>query len=138
MRTPIRKAATVLLAFLFLTTLALAAKKFPMTAATIVPGARGVVDIDKDKNGNTRVNMDVQFLAKPESLTPPASVYIVWLQEKDGSPDNQGQLRVDKKLKANFKTVTPAKSFDLFVTAERDSAIKSPTGAEVLRAAIQP
>ena len=135
---PMRKASNVLLTIVFFSAIALAAKKFPMTAATIVPGARGVVEIDKDKNGNTRVNMEVQFLANPESLTPPATVYIVWLQEKDGSADNQGQLKVDKKLKANFKTITPAKSFDLFVTAERDSTIKAPSGAEVLRAAIQP
>jgi hypothetical protein len=45
---------------------------------------------------------------------------------------------VDKKLKASFKTITPAESFDLFVTTERDSTIKAPSGAEVLRAAIQP
>ena len=133
-----RKASKAFLTIVFFITIAFAAKKFPMTAATIVPGARGVVDIDKDKNGNTRVNMEVRFLANPESLTPPATVYVVWLQEKDGSPDNQGQLKVDKKLKANFKTITPAKSFDLFVTAERDSTIKAPSGAEVLRAAIQP
>jgi hypothetical protein len=133
-----RKASSVLLTIVFFAISSLAAKKFPMTAATIVPGARGVVEIDKDKNGNTRVNMEVQFLANPESLTPPASVYVVWLLQKDGSPENQGQLKVDKKLKANFKTVTPVKSFDLFVTAERDSTIKVPNGAEVLRATIQP
>lgn len=133
-----RKASSVFLTIVLFATLAVAARKFPMTAATIVPGARGVVEIDKDKNGNTRVNVQVQFLAHPDRLTPPATVYVVWLQEKDGAADNQGQLRVDKKLKATFKTITPAKSFDLFVTAERDAAIKTPSGAEVLRAAIQP
>jgi hypothetical protein len=132
------KTSNALLTIVLFSTIAIAAKKFPMTAATIVPGARGVVEIDKDKNGNTRVNVEVQFLAKPESLTPPATVYVVWLQEKDGSAENQGQLRVDNKLKASFKTTTPAKSFDLFVTAERDSAVKTPSGAEVMRAAIQP
>lgn len=133
-----RKALGALLAIVLFSTIAIAAKKFPLTAAAIVPAARGAVEIDKDKNGNTRVNMEVQFLAKPDSLTPPESVYVVWLQEKDGSPDNQGQLKVDNKLKASFKTITPAKSFDLFVTAERDAAVKTPTGAEVMRATIQP
>lgn len=135
---PMRKLSTVFSIIALLATIALAAKKFPLTAASIVPGARGAVEIDKDTNGNTRVNMNVRFLARPERLTPPATVYVVWLQESNGSPDNQGQLRVDKKLKANFKTITPAKSFDLFVTAERDPDVKSPSGSEVLRAAIQP
>ena len=121
----------------FLCTLAYAAKKYPMTAATIVPAARGEVLVDKDKNGNVRLNMKVEFLAAPESLTPPAVVYVIWLQDLGGSPENQGQLRVDKKLKANFKTVTPSKNFDLSVTAEKDASVKAPTGPEVLKATVQ-
>ena len=118
--------------------MATAAKKFPMTAASIVPSARGQVEIDKDKNGNVRVNMTVEYLANPENLTPPSTVYIVWLQDKGGSPENQGQLKVTKKLTAAFKTVTPSKNFDLFVTGERDAGAKSPSGPEVLRTAVQP
>jgi hypothetical protein len=109
-----------------------------MTASSIVPAARGRIEIDADKNGNVRVNMTVAHLANPENLTPPASVYVVWLQDRGGNPENQGQLRVDKKLTASFKTVTPSKNFDLFVTAERDASAKAPSGAEVLRATIQP
>jgi hypothetical protein len=133
-----RKVYWVCLTLALFCTLAAAAKKFPMTAASIVPSARGQVEIDKDKNGNVRVNMTVEYLADPEKLTPPSAVYVVWLQEKGGNPENQGQLRVDKKLAAAFKTVTPSKSFDLFVTGERDAAAKSPSGPEVLRTSIQP
>src|SRR5580658_10491696 len=50
--------------------LAYAAKKYPMTAASIVPGARAEVAISKDKNGNTRLKMRVQHLANLENLTP--------------------------------------------------------------------
>jgi hypothetical protein len=60
------------------------------------------------------------------------------LVDKGGSPENQGQLKVDKKLAANFRTVTPSKSFDLFVTGERDAGVKVPSGPEVLRTAVQP
>jgi hypothetical protein len=59
------------------------------------------------------------------------------LQEKGGNPENQGQLKVDKKLKARFQTVTPYKNFDLFVTGERDAGAKVPSGPEVLRTAVQ-
>ena len=82
--------------------------------------------------------MSVEHLASPQNLTPSAAVYVVWLQERGGDPQNQGQLKVDKNLKASFETVTPAKSFELFVTGERDESIKAPTGVNILRTAIQP
>ncbi len=113
------------------------AKKFPMTADSIVPGARGDVEVGKDKNGNTKLKMSVQHLARPDKLTPPKAIYIVWLQERNGNPESQGQLKVDKNLKASFETVTPSRNFDLFVTAEQDATGKAPSGAEVLRASIQ-
>src|ERR1019366_3809999 len=133
-----RKLCTIGLTFALACAVAYAAKKYPMTAASIVPGARAEVEISKDKNGNTRVKMTVQHLANLENLTPRASAYIIWLQERGGNSENQGQLKMDKNLKATFETVTPLKSFDVFVTAEQDSRVKGPSGPEVLRATIQP
>lgn len=114
------------------------AKKFPLTAAPSVPAARGDVQIGRDKNGNTKFKIKVQHLATPESLTPPRTVYVVWLQERSGNAEPQGQLRVDKKLNASFEGVTPAKNFDIFITAEQEAAPKAPAGAEILKATIQP
>ena len=133
-----RKLYTICLTFALLSTLAYAAKKYPMTAASIVPGARAEVAINKDKNGNTKLNMTVQGLANLENLTPRASAYVVWLQERGGNAENQGQLKMDKNLKATFETTTPFKSFEVFVTAEQDARGKGPNGPEVLRATIQP
>jgi hypothetical protein len=133
-----RKLYTICVTFALLCTVAYADKKYPMTAAPIVPGARAEVVISKDKNGNTRLKMTVQHLANLENLTPRATAYVVWLQERGGNSENQGQLKMDKNLKATFETVTPFKSFDVFVTAEQDSRIKSPSGQEVLKATIQP
>jgi len=133
-----RRLYAVCLTFALLCTLAFAAKKYPMTAASIVPGARAEVEISKDKNGNTRLKMTVQHLANLENLTPRASAYVVWLQERGGNAENQGQLKVDKKLKATFGTVTPFKSFEVLVTAEQDARGKSPNGPEILKATIQP
>ena len=75
-----RKLNKVGLAFALLCTLAYAAKKYPMTVAPTVPGARAEVSISKDKNGNTRLQMKVQRLANLENLTPRASAYVVWFQ----------------------------------------------------------
>ncbi len=133
-----RKLYTICLTVALLCVVAYAAKKYPMTAASIVPGARAEVKISKDDNGNTKLKMSVQHLAKLENLTPRASAYVVWLQERDRNAENQGQLKIDKNLKATFETSTPFKSFDVFVTAEQDSRVTSPSGPEVLKATIQP
>jgi hypothetical protein len=134
-----RKLYVICLTFALLCTIAFAAaKKYPMTAASIVPGARADVKISKDKNGNTRLKMTVYHLANPANLTPPATGYVVWLQERNGDSANQGQLRMDKNLKATFETVTSLKNFDVFVTAESDFGVKGPRGPQVLTATVQP
>ena len=113
------------------------ARKFPLTATPVVPGAKGYVDVGQDKNGNTEVDLKVEFLAKPSSLTPPAETYIVWFRQQGSEPESQGQLKVDDNLRGEFKTTTNMKSFDVFVTAENERVPKAPTGPEVLRATIQ-
>ena len=115
-----------------------AAKKYPLTADRSVPAARGRVDVGKDKNGNTKVEMEVEHLAGPESLTPPKTAYVVWFPERGSDASNQGTLKPNKDLKANFKSVTPMKSFDVIVSAESDPNAKTPSGTEVLRASVQP
>lgn len=114
------------------------AKSFPLTASSIVPAARGKVDIGKDRNKNTEVKLSAEHLAPPDGLTPPKESYVVWIQEKGSDAENRGQLKVNKKLQAKFQTVTPRTNFDIFVTAEQDANGKAPSGPEVLRATIQP
>ena len=116
--------------------LAVAAKHYPLNASSIVPAAKGNVDIGKDKNGNTEIKLKVEHLAKPDALTPPQSRYVVWLQEKTSPPSNEGELKVNGKLVGTFQTVTPSTNFDLFVTAESDGTVKAPSGPEVLRTSI--
>ena len=77
-------------------------------------------------------------MAAPENLTPPRTAYVVWFQERGAEPLNQGSLKPNKNLKARFKSVTPLKSFDVFVSAESDPNAKSPSGSEILRATVQP
>lgn len=110
--------------------------KVRMTPATSVPAAVGVAKIKKDSNGNPIVDLKVQHLARPDSLTPPESVYIVWIQPRGGQVMKQGQLRVDDNLQGEFKTSAPSKNFDIFVTAENGPNVTQPTGPEVLRQTI--
>lgn len=127
----------VVLALIICCSVVMVAKQFPMTASSAVPAARGHVDVDKDKNGNLQVNVHVEHLANPQNLTPAASSYVVWVQDKAGSAENKGQIKVDKDLNGKFEMTTSMKSFDLFVTGEKDFNVKAPNGAEVLRASIQ-
>jgi hypothetical protein len=133
-----RKLSAICSMLALLGAVAYADRKYPMTAASIVPGARAQVEIGKDKNDNTSLRVKVQHLANLENLTPRANAYVVWLQERGSTSENLGQLKVDKNLNGTFESVTPSKKFDLFVTAEMDLKTKTPGGPEILRAAIQP
>ena len=126
------------LVFLLLVCACVSGRNFPLAATQAVPAARGDVDVKRDDNGNTKLKMKAEFLAPPNSLTPPAIGYVIWLQERGASPIPAGQLKVEKNRKASFETVTPFKNFDFFVTAKQDLTTKIPTGVEVLRATVQP
>ncbi len=112
--------------------LSVCAKHVHLTPATTVPAATATANITHDSNGNTVVTLDVKHLARPENLTPPASVYIVWVQPRDGAPIKQGQLQVNDDLSAHFRTPTTYKTFRLFVTAENSASVTSPSGQQVL------
>jgi hypothetical protein len=110
------------------------ANTFKLQHSSVVPGAAGEVRTGTDRNGNTTIRVDVQHLAKPDALTPSMSIYVVWLQQPGRAPERQGVLDVNDKLEGRFESSTPSKQFDLWITAEHDRNIKSPSGPEVLRA----
>jgi len=124
---------TALLAFAFLVAGSLQAKTFALTATKIVPAATGQVDTSTDKNNNIDVTIKTEHLAEPGMLTPPAATYVIWFQQQEGEPQNQGQLKIGKSLKGEFKTTTRLQNFDVFITAESDPLTKTPTGQTVLR-----
>lgn len=128
---------SVLFAFLFLNPFA-QSKDFPLTASPSVPGAKGKVDIDKDQNGNRKVKLEVQHLAKPNTLTPAQTGYVVWIQARGKDAENKGQLRVNGNLDGKLETTTPYEEFDIFVTGEENPSATAPAGPEVLRGTIQP
>jgi hypothetical protein len=114
-------------------TTASASHKYKLNPSSIDPSATGEMEVGKDKNGNTTVDIKVQHLAKPENLSPPQTTYVVWIQKPGGSLENQGQLKVNHKLEGEFKTVSPYKSFQIFVTGETNPNASAPSGPEVLR-----
>ena len=111
-------------------------RKVVMTASPSVPAAKGTVYMSHDRNKNSAIYMKVEHLAHPSALTPPQSAYVVWIQESGRDAENQGELHIGNDLSGEFKTVSPHKQFNVFVTAEQGPQVHSPTGDLVLTAQI--
>lgn len=103
-----------------------------------VPAATGKAHMDKDRNGNLRLKLEVDHLAKPGALTPAKQSYVVWVQPRGKDPINQGALKVNDNLKGSFEGTVPNQDFEVFVTAEDNAAAQMPTGPKLLRAELQP
>jgi hypothetical protein len=113
------------------------AKKYHMTASKIVPAAAAELNVGKEKNGNVQIDLKADHLAKPGRLTPPASSYVVWLQQEGSEAQSQGELKIGDDQKGELKTATPLRTFNVFVTAEADSQTKFPSQQVVLQATVQ-
>ena len=111
------------------------AKEYQMTTAVSVPGATGVVKVQSAKdNGNMKLDIKVDHLARPGSLTPSANNYLVWIRPNGGEAFKQGAIGVDKNLKGELKLETVSKDFDVFITAEQSESVTFPSSVEVLSA----
>jgi hypothetical protein len=111
------------------------AKEYKMTAGVGVPAATGTVKVEKAKdNGNMKLEIKVDHLARPSSLTPSANNYLVWIRPNGGEAFKQGAIGVNKNLSGELKLETVSKDFDVFITAEQSDSVTSPSSVEVLRA----
>ncbi len=110
------------------------AKDYQMTPGVDVPASAGTVKIHKDQdNGDTKVDIKVDHLARPSSLTPSADVYLVWIRPNGGEALKQGVIGVDKNLSGELKMETVSKDLDVFITAEQGASATFPSNVEVLR-----
>jgi hypothetical protein len=113
------------------------AKNYHMTASNVVPGASAELSVSKEKDGNVRFELKAHHLAKPGRLTPPANIYVVWLQQEGSEPQSQGELKIGNNLKGELKGATPLHNFKVLVTAETDAQTKFPSDQWILRATVQ-
>ena len=111
-------------------------KDYHMTADPSVPAAVGTVHAERDKNNNnnTKVDIKVEHLARPASLNPPASSYLVWVRPMDRDAIKEGAIGVGKDLKGEIHVVTVSRDFDVFITPEQSESVTVPSSTEVLRA----
>lgn len=63
--------------------------------------------------------------------------YIVWFEQQGQQPTNEGEMKIGRSLRGDFKGETPTKRFEIFGTAENDAAAKVPTGQQLFHATVQ-
>lgn len=104
-----------------------------MESGERIPAAEGHVAAKQGDNGNTKVQVAVKHLAKPEQVEEEASTYVVWAQDANGGDVyNLGALQLNDNLEGKLDTITPLKRFDVFVTAEPVATTRYPSGYKAL------
>lgn len=111
-------------------------QKMTFGPSRLAPAATGSVKIKKTQNDNYKVDLKTTHLAKPEQLTPPKNVYVVWMRTADNSLRNIGKIKsssgfLSKTLKGELTTTAVSKPTSFFITAENDGNIQYP-GSEVV------
>ncbi len=109
-----------------------------LTNTSLAPAAQGKVITSTDRNGNTEVEVKVEHVARPQSLTPPRQTYLVWVQPRGQQPELLGALRINSdSLEGSLKGTTRYKDFDVLVTAEDNATAEVPSDAVVLKGTVQ-
>lgn len=110
---------------------------WPLTVSSGLPAARGEAKVTPQKDGNTKLVVNVEHLASPEQAAPDATTYVVWVTPQGGgSPQNMGALTVDKNLNGSLTTMVPFRDFDVKVTAEPSAHATQPTRHQVMEARV--
>jgi len=129
-------AAIGLIAGVMAFTAAAPAQDLVMAPSPVLPAVSIHLNLGTDHNGNTTVDLKAQHMAQPSSLSPPATVYVVWVQRDNQRPQPKGQLKIDDNLNGELKFVTPETRFQVFITAEDHANVLLPSGTEVVRSAV--
>ena len=114
-------------------------KKVALEPTQAVAAAKGKVRAERTDSGNTKLDVEVQFLAPPGRVAPGSQVYVVWAQRDDKSaPQNIGALAVGSDRKGKLQTLTPLDRFEVFLTPEPVGGATEPTNEPVMRSRIEP
>jgi hypothetical protein len=103
------------------------AKNQAMRSSDDSPASQGTVRATEGDNGNTKLNISVKHLAPPSKMATDATVYIVWIEPRNGAKQSVGALSLNDNLEGSLDTVTPHRSFAVSVTPEPNAAVEYPT-----------
>jgi hypothetical protein len=112
------------------------AQKVSFQRSTVVPGADGYVRVKQDDNDNYNIRVKIRDLAAINRLDTSKETYVVWMETRQGSTENLGQLISSKGLftgqrTASLETVSSFQPVRVFVTAEYGRNVQYP-GREVI------
>lgn len=118
-------------------TLSSCSRKVNFLTSSVVPAARGYVEVKLDKNKNHVIQIHLSGLAEVQRLQPAKQTYVVWMVTDQEITKNIGQIKsgtsmMSKQLKASFETVSSFKPIKIFITAEDDAEIQFPSSQLVL------
>jgi hypothetical protein len=109
-----------------------------MSVTERMPAAEGTVTVGEAENDNTALEVSVRHLAPPEKIAPEATTYVVWARASAADRvQNLGALKVNDDLRGTLKTVTPLRTFDVFITAEASPTAQSPSSDGLLTASVE-
>ena len=116
------------------------ATKNPFLNSSVVPGADGSVNVSKDKNKNTVINIQIKNLAEPDRLQPPRKQYIVWMVTDTDLTKNIGRIKssrtmFNKRMEGSFETISSFTPVKIFITAEDDADAQYPQDPVILTTA---
>lgn len=108
-----------------------------MQSAAKVPASQGTIKATVGDNDNTKVSIRVKHLAPPSKIASDATIYVVWLQPRNGAKQNIGALVLNDNLEGSLDTVTPHRRFLITVTPEPGGRVSEPTHEPVFTADIE-
>ncbi len=99
-----------------------------------IAGADGKITITTTSTNGNRLELYIKHIGAPNRIDSRARNYIVWELPKGFSnkPQSLGPLKLDKNYTGRLNTVTPFRSFDIFITAESATNPLQPTGEKLL------
>jgi len=105
-----------------------------LAASDKVPAAQGEFVLAQSADGNTKIHLAVEHMAPASRVASGATTYVVWVKPlaSDGKPQNVGALQVNQDLQGTLDSVTPLKSFEVFVTPEASASVQQPSGQALL------
>lgn len=102
-------------------------------------GADATVTIAEKENQNYELDLKVEHLLPPDRAAQGAQSYAVWIQpEGQESPFHIGNLDYNDSSRVGaLTTITPHRSFEVFVTAEPTATPMEPQGPEIVNERVQ-
>ena len=121
----------VLSVLMFVITSCATVVKFPVS--TVEPAADITAKIKKNNQNNYVIEITANYLASVERLSPPKKTYVVWIVTKENGVKNVGLLNSKNAKKLTFETLSSFEPYEIFITAEDEGTISTPSGVEISR-----